>query len=79
MSITLPEVQQVSNRLFIPLWEQRERARLDAARCPDCDALPPNHGTGCGKQKLPDPGAARCRCTYVKGSLGCRLSHRSRP
>jgi hypothetical protein len=81
VSILLPLVPVVDNRLFVPDWEQRERERLDAARCPDCGALPPNHRTSCGKQKLPDPEAKRCRrgCGYVAGSLGCRLTHGSRP
>ena len=77
MSLVLPPVQQVDNRLFVPEWEKRERARLDAARCPDpkCGALPPNHLTGCGRQKLPDPAATRCRCGYVTGTLGCQMTH----
>lgn len=57
--------------------EDAERARLDAARCPECRALPPNHMAGCGRQKLPDPDADRCWCGYVKGSLGCRMTHGS--
>lgn len=59
-------------------WETRERARLDAKRCPgpDCLALPPNHRPGCPLIPMPDPDAPGCsRCEYPAGSLGCRLSH----
>lgn len=63
----------------VPEWELRERARLEASRCPDpeCAALPPNHVPGCSLQKLPDPSAEPCpRCEFPAGSLGCRLGHR---
>ncbi|HXJ28559.1 MAG TPA: hypothetical protein VNH17_22795 [Streptosporangiaceae bacterium] len=56
-------------------WESAERARLDAARCPECQALPPNHLVACGLIPMPDLTAERCGCEYVKGSLGCRLTH----
>jgi hypothetical protein len=57
-------------------WESAERARLDAARCKECRAMPPNHLTACGLIPMPAPAAKRCaRCGYVKGSLGCRMTH----
>lgn len=77
MRIVLPLVPIVDNRLFTPEWERLERERLDAARCPTCRALPPNHLVDCGKQKLPGPVAKRHKCGYLTGSLGCRLSHGS--
>jgi hypothetical protein len=64
----------------VPDWEQAERARLDAARCPDpeCRALPPNHLVRCGRIRVPDPDAKLCRtCEYPAGSLGCRFEHGS--
>jgi hypothetical protein len=57
-------------------WESDERARLDAARCTECHALPPNHLVDCGLIPMPDPDAERCGCTYPKGSLGCQMTHR---
>jgi hypothetical protein len=56
-------------------WEAAERARLDAARCTECKALPPNHLKACGLIPMPDPDAERCGCTYPTGSLGCRMTH----
>lgn len=73
--ITLAPVPQVDNRLFVPKWERKERERLDATRCTECKALPPNHRTGCTRVKLPDPAVPRHRrCGYPKGSLGCRMT-----
>jgi hypothetical protein len=59
-------------------WEVRELARLEANRCPDpeCRALPPNHLTGCTRQRLPDPDAERHDCGFVLGTYGCRREHR---
>lgn len=73
----LAPVQFVDNRLFIPQWELRERERLDAARCPECKALPPTHRVLCTEQKLPDPEAKRCRCGCgcITGSPGYRMTH----
>jgi hypothetical protein len=56
--------------------EAAERARLNGRRCPECDALRPNHLTDCGLIPMPDPDAERCPCTYPKGSLGCQMTHR---
>ena len=60
--------------------EAAERARLEAARCPNpaCRALPPNHLDGCYLAPMPDPSRPRCPgCEYPAGSLGCRMTHRS--
>lgn len=59
MNVLAP-VPAVDNRLFVPEWERRERARLEANRRDEC-----------GQVKPPDPGASRHTCGYVTGSRGC--------
>jgi len=74
--MTAPAV--LSEHPQIPLWEILARAELHARRCPECEALPPNHGHGCSRRKMPDPAAPKHECGFPAGSLGCRLAHRRR-
>ena len=75
---TLPAVPRPRPRPERERREAAERARLEAGRCQDCRALPPNHHAGCGRVHVPDPSRPRCPgCEYPAGSLGCRMTHRS--